>query len=213
LYTYVADKCAANPPEWTHIPLPVRSVVYAAITDWDAGYEAALADPCKAKNKEKRRLFKALVKAIRGFVNQYLRFDPVTDEDRNNMGVPNHGKKPAPKPEPTDHVEFVLTVDGKGHLVFAAFKIAGGKGRGKGRYHGVEIRYWLLALDAPPPVNAEAAGWRSEVCTASPWKYECDGKEIGLKIYVAMRWENPSVRKNAPPAKGPWSNIQGIIAA
>jgi hypothetical protein len=38
---------------------------------------------------------------IRPFVNQYLRFPPVTDEDRTAMNIPNHDTKPTPVPART----------------------------------------------------------------------------------------------------------------
>jgi hypothetical protein len=39
---------------------------------------------------------------IRPFVNQYLRFPPVTNEDRTAISIPNRDPEPSPVPRPED---------------------------------------------------------------------------------------------------------------
>ncbi|MDR1074213.1 MAG: hypothetical protein LBL45_11170 [Treponema sp.] len=39
---------------------------------------------------------------IRSFVNRHLRFDSVTDENGDNVGVPKHDMAPTPAPNPED---------------------------------------------------------------------------------------------------------------
>ncbi|MDR1636942.1 MAG: hypothetical protein LBR93_06355 [Treponema sp.] len=67
----------------THIPAPARPGLNGA---WAAAYRAFLGGPhTKMDTKAKKDAAKAV---IRPFVNQYLRFPPVTNEDRTAMGVP-----------------------------------------------------------------------------------------------------------------------------
>jgi hypothetical protein len=99
--------------------------------------------------------------------------------------------------------------------VIGDYRIEGAAGRGKGDYHGVEIRIWILPLDAPAPVSPDHPGWISEVDTASPWKRAFTEADLGKRLYVAMRWENASVGKNLSETsgKGPWSVIQSVVIA
>jgi hypothetical protein len=113
--------------------------------------------------------------------------------------------------DPTDHVEYEISIDPIGRRIIIRFRILGSKRWGKGRYHCVEIRYWVLPLDAPGPANAEAPGWKSDVDTASPWEITCDD-DSGKRLWVAMRWENRSTgTKNQKRGKGPWSEIKGVV--
>jgi hypothetical protein len=155
--------------------------------------------------------FKTLLAKMQYIKKLYFNSPPRTDEDLSALGLKPPDTTHTPKPTPTDLVAFLLSLIPTDHTVVAAFHIAGSKRRGKGPYHGAEIRIWVLPLGAPPPPTADAAGWRSEVCTASPWEHSFEADEIGCRLYIAMRWENPSVSKDRPPAKGPWSEIKTII--
>jgi hypothetical protein len=44
-------------------------------------------------------------------------------------------------------------------------------GHGKGRYHGVEVRFWVLPLDAPTPLTTDDLARHSEVDTATPFAH------------------------------------------
>jgi hypothetical protein len=117
-----------------------------------------------------------------------------------------------PKPKPTDHVEFRILLDVYNHSVTAHYRIAGSQKRGKGGYHGVEVRTWILPASAPAIINPEHAGWMSVVDTASPWsRVFTDETLFGQKLYIAMRWENGSVNGEGDDGKGPWSAIQSIL--
>jgi hypothetical protein len=108
-------------------------------------------------------------------------------------------------------VAFILSLLPTDHRVIAQFRVAGSTKRGKGSYHGVEIRFWVLPLDASPPQTADDKGWRSEICTKTPWRHTFDADEIGKRLYIAMRWENESVASDEEASKGPWSEIESVI--
>jgi hypothetical protein len=184
---------------------------------WDNAKIDAESVPTTAKRNERNRVMKEAKRFLRAFVNRFLRYDPVTNLDRDAMGIPNHDKKPSPRPDPADFVEFELRIDGRDHSAHASFRVAGSESRGKGSYHGVEVRVWVLPLGSPAPLTAEHPGWRSEISTATPWSHTFGESEIGQRLFIAMRWENPSVGKSEGEArgdgKGPWSAIESIMIA
>jgi hypothetical protein len=54
--------------------------------------------------------------------------------------------------------------------------------------------------------------WQSEVDTASTWTHRFLKADLGKRLYVAMRWENPS-SGGKTDGKGPWSAVQSVISA
>jgi hypothetical protein len=38
-----------------------------------------------------------------------------------------------------------------------------------------------------------------------------DGTDAGMRLYIAMRWENRSVSGDKDAGKGPWSEIKSVI--
>jgi hypothetical protein len=215
MWDYVALKTTGATPVWAHIPHDAALAFNGQIEAWDNAYQDAIDTPTPAKHHERDRVHKLTDKAARDFVNQYLRYPPVTNEDRDNMGIPNRSTNRTPRPNPADHVEFTLRIDAQGHIVIADYRIEGAAGRGKGDYHGAEIRIWILPLDAPAPIGPDHPGWVSEVDTATPWKRAFTEADLGKRLYVVMRWKNPSSGKNLSETsgKGPWSVIQSVVIA
>ncbi|MDR3276481.1 MAG: hypothetical protein LBT11_04630 [Treponema sp.] len=182
-------------------------------TDARAGYQA---DKTPEKRLDKDEAVEAVKEAMRGFANSSIRFNKkMSDAEKLALGIHPKDSTHSPKPKPAEHVAFVLRVDAQGHAVWADYRIAEGAGRGKGPYHGVEIRLWVLPLAESAPVGAEHPGWRSEVDTATPWHHDFAEAEVGMRLHVTMRWENPSVGKGEDPesSKGPWCAVQSVVIA
>jgi hypothetical protein len=150
--------------------------------------------------------------ALTEFITRYLLWDPVTDADRLAVGLHPHDKTQTPLGRPVDLVDFWFESIPESHKVIIHFRIKGKKTKGKGKYHGAELCIWVLPFNAPPPVTADHPGSRSEVCTDSPWTHTFGEDELGMRLYIAMRWENPSVKDQAG-SKGDWSGIQSIVIA
>jgi len=207
----VSSHTTGADPAWSHISEEARNKLMGHKGSWDAAYENAITDPTNAKKREKNRVRKIVEKAVRVFVNQYLRYPPVTNEDRDVMGIPNRSEARVSKPDPVDHVDFEFIIDPQSHTVWIKYRIAGSKKRGKGGYHGVEIRYWIRALNDPGPIDANEEGWHSVADTASPWKKTFDGIHAGKRLWVSIRWENSSTGDEVKTGKGPWSGIRSVI--
>jgi hypothetical protein len=153
-----------------------------------------------AKNKAKD----ALHTLEHSYVARLQVHPAMTDEVRKRYGIPIHDQTHTPQPDPTDHVDFSIEVDPVAHIVRCPYRIENSSHRGKGRYHGVEVRYMVQALDEAAPINADEF-LHSEVNTASPWEHTFQGEDAGKRAYFVMRWEAST------SGKGPWSGIQSIV--
>jgi hypothetical protein len=92
---------SGSPPDWPHIPAEAKEGLMEAHGRWQMAYQEANDDPTPAKKSEKTRVRKKEEKdAIRPFVNQYMHFAPVTDEQRHDAGVTNYDPTNTPAPIP-----------------------------------------------------------------------------------------------------------------
>jgi hypothetical protein len=82
MYQYVSPKCAGSPPAWNRIPQAALMNLAELHTAWKTAYVTGIKVDTEAKNDAK----KAAIAAVRPFVNQFLRYPPVTDEGRNGYG-------------------------------------------------------------------------------------------------------------------------------
>ncbi|MDR3130632.1 MAG: hypothetical protein LBU18_03725 [Treponema sp.] len=145
---YTAEKCSGKPPEWDHIPQTALTALKDALAAWTAAYEQTLVPHTSPETKEKIRIRKTTESAIRGFVNRWLRFELVTNEDRDKMKIPNRNARPAPVPKP--HEAPYIHVSTPLPRIFR-FRFRGSDSIRWGkpaRVHGIEV-YWIIA-DAPP---------------------------------------------------------------
>ena len=88
---YVTTKTAGTIPEWTHIPQMDRSYLLQAYIDWYSSYVLTLDPHASHIAKETKRVRLIAERALENFVNRYLCLEPVTGQDRGNMGLPMYG--------------------------------------------------------------------------------------------------------------------------
>ncbi|MDR2176625.1 MAG: hypothetical protein LBP20_01105 [Treponema sp.] len=89
LVNYVTEKTGGSSPVWTHIPQSLVSGLSAAYTTWHAAYEKTLGAHTSVDTEAKSDARKAATAFVRPFVQQYLMFPPVTNEDRTAMRLSN----------------------------------------------------------------------------------------------------------------------------
>jgi hypothetical protein len=199
-------------------PIQLEKTI-SLLGDFNAAFEAN--DTPGSRNrttaqveKQMRQLLTEQVRHIRwDYIEPAHHNKIVSDELYLQFGLVINNAKPGPRPDPTDHASYDLSVDGISHIVTADYRITGSEHRGKGIFHGVEARFWVLDPDAPPPTDANFPGWKSEISTATPWVRTFTAAEIGKKLYITMRWENESVGKDGTRGKGPWGEISSILIA
>jgi hypothetical protein len=87
LVQYVTQKCSGSTPAWTHIPQAALTALANAYAAWYTAY-SKMTGPHTTVDREAKDDAKAIAKAIvRPFISQYLRFSPVTNEDRTAIGI------------------------------------------------------------------------------------------------------------------------------
>jgi hypothetical protein len=198
---YVNQKCTGDTPEWTHIPAAVRTAMADVYTLWFTAYANFVGPHTEVDTEAKNNAKRAAKKAIRAFVNQYLRFPPVTDEDRTAMKIPNHDTHPTPIPIPDDIPEVEALTPMPRVLRFR-FRRANMKRWGKPKdVHGMEL-VWLIS-DTPPKEVEELV--HSAFATKSPLELTFKESERGKRLYFAVRWETGTVKK------GKFSEIYSVI--
>jgi hypothetical protein len=147
--TYVESKTLGAHPDWEHIPADAVTALSEAIIAFHSAYGkmAGAHTPTDTEWKNKKR--KEAEKVISAFVNQYLRFPPVTDEDRINMGIPNkdtiHTNHPAPTSQPD--VDVLPTTNHYEHKV-RAMNHATGKPVKPADAYGVRFA-WQIGGERP----------------------------------------------------------------
>jgi hypothetical protein len=100
MYQYVSQKCAGSPPAWNHIPQAALGTLGDLYAAWKTAYSGVIGPHTKVDTEAKNNTKKAGKGGIRPFVNQYLRFFPVTNEDRIAIGVCNPDRHPTPAKPP-----------------------------------------------------------------------------------------------------------------
>jgi hypothetical protein len=187
LKNYVVEKTQGPYPpyQWTNIPPERVTELTTLYDDWHTKYNTTLAAHTPVDTEYKNDARKAAVKYIRSFVAQYLKFDPVTDEDRTAMGIHNHNPKPTPVPIPKTVPE--LTIDsGTPRCLIINYRDKDSERRAKpAGVHGIEIR-WAIS-DAPPADVEDLIN--SSFDTKSPLTLEFKEHERGKKVYLCGRWE------------------------
>ena len=203
---YVDAKCTGNSPEWTHIPQAARTDLAGVYAGWRAAYEPTL-KPCTSQEKaEKRRVQKESAKALRTFVNVYLRFHPaVTDEDKENMGltVYNNTRSPISAPEEGPVFEIVQLGNGRLGIIYRN----GAKGKNGSKPYGVKgARIYYGVFGEPPKEQEElpASTW----ATRCPHSVTFRETDRGKRAWFALKWE---IEKGGGKGESNWSEMRSEI--
>jgi hypothetical protein len=191
LVEYVLAKVLTSTPAWPNIPAAEAQKLATACTDWHTAFTAFQGPHTKVDTEAKNDAKKAAQAVLRAFVNRYLRFPPVTNEDRTAMGIPNHDTHPTPVPRPDDIPEVeVLTP--KPRVLRFRFRRANMKRWGKPEgVHGLEL-VWLVA-DKPPAKVSELV--HSAFATRNPLDLFFEEDDRGKRLFYAVRWETGAMKK------------------
>jgi hypothetical protein len=201
LVEYVLARVLVAQPVWTHIPKTEAEALAAAYTAWHTAYLPTQKPHSPVETEAKNDAKKAAVKVVQLFVNRYLRYPPVTDEDRTAMGIPNRDTQPTPVPRPDDIPE-VEALTPKPRVLRFRFRRVNMQRWGKPEgVHGLEL-VWLIA-DAPPKKVAELV--HSAFATKSPLDLTFEEDDRGKRVYFAVRWETGAMKK------GDFSEIMSAI--
>jgi hypothetical protein len=199
---YVSQKTSGSNPEWKHIPQEAITALNTAYSTWYTAYSKVKGGPhTKAETAAKNAARTASQKVLAEFVNQYLRFPPVTNEDRINMGIPNKPTTFSPVHQPAAPPEFIILIRGIRQII-VDFKEQGAAGKARPYGCNGAVIYWGV-LDAPPPRPEDLP--KSELAGDTPHTIRFDETERGKRVYIALCWEIEGGHK------GPFSEIVSAI--
>jgi hypothetical protein len=200
LKNYVVSKTSMG--MWNQIPPDKVTALTAGYAAWHGAYETTLSPHTKVDTEAKNEAKGAAITIIRPLVNQYLRFDPVTNEDRTAMGIPNPSGGRAPVPVPTTSPQLSIDTGTRRRLIIR-YKDEKSDRRGKPPgVHGIEIR-WAI-LDHPPADIKELTN--SAFDTKPPLVLEFEEHQRGQRVYMCGAWEI-----GREGEKGPYGNIEDAI--
>jgi len=196
---YVTVKCTGAIPEWTHILREDRNTFNNAYIDWANAYALTLQPHSKDITTQKNRVRKTAEAAIREFVNRFLRYPPVTDQDRDLMGLHNRDTTRTLRLGVNEMVEIEAKLRHIRELLLH-FWIKGQRGRRAkpDGYKGAVIAWDVR--DTPPERPEDLT--RRALATRTPYVLEFDETERGKTVYYSAAWQNDRAEI------GPWSEIK-----
>ncbi|MDR0719377.1 MAG: hypothetical protein LBF78_07045 [Treponema sp.] len=189
IVVYVNTKVNAPPesvpPPWTFIPTESLAELNGACAAWDAAYVKTKIPHTSAETEEKNRTRKVLEKTLRTFVKRFLRYPPVTPEDRAKMGIPELDTTRTPTGKPKTRPEFSIVVKDIRRLALP-FKDQGSAS--KARPYGMNgaLVSWGI-LDAPPA--DEKALTEHALATRTPFILQFKEEDRGKTVYITMQWQ------------------------
>jgi len=198
---YISTQMNATPLVWTNIPQDRVSALSASFGVFGAAFSAALETPTPANTLARQEAQAAATREIRGFVNQFLRFPPVTNVDRVEMGVPNHDTIRTDHKVVTEMVDFVL------HLrnireIMVDFWQQGSTHKAKPHGYDGAVIVWDL-MDAPPETPDVLN--HHTMASRTPFALHFEETQRGKTVYVAAAWQNER------GIIGQWSEIKSAI--
>jgi hypothetical protein len=192
-----------NAPLWKIEPMAFDQIRIMISTFEIAYAKAEEPNRGKADVKAKNDARKALEKAVRKFVKEYLTFNSnISDEERERIGLPVHKTGRTPAPVAKDAPDADVDTSRMGRLTIVFFERGSNHKKGKpAGQHGAEI-VWTIS-DTPPTRWDELT--HSSIDTNSPFTLDFENDQRGKTVYFALRWENTRGEK------GPWSSIMNAI--
>jgi len=204
LYDYAESMTSAPPggaARWPDIPASAVEGLHGALADWQRHYGPTLHPHTPGQTAAKNDARVRAEKIVRPFVQRFLHWPPVTNEDRVNMGVPNRDAVRTDHVEVGERVELELSVRAS-REVLVSFRVKGSPGRAKPKNTDGAVIIWA-APDSPPASHAELT--RHAMASRTPHALAFDETERGKTVYVSAAWQNE--RGNL----GPWCDMLTAI--
>ena len=201
LIKYVQAQLDATPLVWTHILKERFDQLGQRYGEFSQAFANHQETPTPAMTLARNEAQAEATRELRAFVNQFLRFPPVTNVDRVEMGVPNHDTIRTDHKVVTEMVDYVL------HLrnireIMVDFWIQGETHKAKPQGYDGAVIVWDL-LDAPPE-NPNALNHHS-MASRTPFPLHFEEADRGKTVYIAAAWQNER------GILGQWSEIKTAI--
>ncbi|MDR1374998.1 MAG: hypothetical protein LBJ24_08510 [Treponema sp.] len=199
LVQYVNTQCIEG--TWTHIPAAARTALNGARNNWAAAWANVQGPHSPVDTRAKNDAKRAAKTLVRRFVNQYLRYEPVTDQDRLAMGVPVRDTTRTPIGKPGTKPVFTTEVRGIRRITLP-FADEGVKSHAIPYGFNGAVVSWEVS---DTPVTDPKKLTHAELATRSPHTLTFEEADRGRTVYIAMQWENKSGKK------GDFTAVQSAI--
>jgi hypothetical protein len=197
----IVDYVLDNRVRWGHIEQADAYALEGQFADWTAAYNATREPHIPQVTAEKNRVRVITERALRAFINRFLRWPPVTDFDRDKMGIRNWDTTPTQQPRPTTQPEIEADTSITGQLSFRV-RDRGAVGWARPEHvHGIEFAWGIM--EARPFAAGEMP--HLETVSSNPILLEFLDGERGLRVFYAARWLNNKMEH------GPWCDIESSV--
>jgi hypothetical protein len=203
LTAYVDAKTAAG--DWTHIPADKVRDLKQHNTDWHRAYAKTRGPHTRVDTEAKNDARKEAAGFVRPFAAQYLKFDPVSNEDRTALGLHNRDATHSAIETPKTRALITGLKALGGFQVELRFQDEGAPGSRAIPYgcNGCLLNYtW-----GPEKVRDYAALKESQLMTRSPWVITLPPEAEGNFFSGAARWQSERAEL------GPWGEVQSTVIA
>jgi hypothetical protein len=198
---YVSAKTAT----WTHIPPAKVTALTAVTTRWHNAFEKTLGPHTSVDTEAKKEARKAAEGFVRPFVVQFLKFDPVTNEDRTAMNLHNRDTTHTPIGVPATRALITEIKALGGFRVEIRFQDEAAPNSKAVPYgdNGCLLNYTV----GTEKVTDYGALTQSKLMTRSPWTITFPPEAQGKFLSCGSRWQNERGEL------GPWGEIQSVVIA
>jgi hypothetical protein len=203
LFQYVEEMAfgSANAPWKDAIPAARLDELNMSYTNFTRANETALGAPTHANILRRKEAQAQTTSIIRAFVNQFLRFPPVTNPDRAEMGIPNHDTIRTDHKVVTENVDFVIHLSAIRELKLD-FWIQGADHKAKPEGYDGAVIIWGIR-DTPPESPEELE--HHLMASRTPFTLHFDEGERGKTVQIALCWQNER------GIRGAWSEYKSAI--
>jgi len=183
LVTYVLD----NYKRWGHIPQEDVGQLENQYTDWSEAYEVTLRPHLPQLTLEKNRVRKASERGLRAFINRFLRWPPVTDLDRDKMGVRNPDVIRTPHFTVEEVVELELSLRNIRQVIIDFWIKGETTTKAKPPGYDGAVLVWEI-LDEPPRDIHDLT--QHTMASRTPHALIFTEPDRGKTVYIAAAWQN-----------------------
>jgi hypothetical protein len=202
LVKYVTERTGGASPVWTHIPQSAVDELSAAYTAWHTAYEKTLGAHTKVDTEAKNDARKAGTTVIRPFVQQYLMFPPVTNEDRTAMRLSNKDgtRTPISVPQTRPVITDIRALGGYQIQIYFRDEITPDSRAIPYGCNGCLLNYtW-----GRERVSDVAALKETQLMTRSPWVITLPPEAQTAFFSCVLRWQSKG-------DIGPWGDVQYVV--
>jgi len=197
----ITDFVLDNYVRWGHISKDDALALESQFDDWNNAYEKTLVPHIPQLTTEKNRVRITTERALRAFINRFLRWPPVSDLERDKMGIRNWDTIRTPQAAPTTVPEIEADTSVIRRISLRLRDFGATHWAKPEHVHGMELTWGIK--DARPEHVGALPHFETE--TANPVVLTFEEDERGKRVFFAARWINNRAQG------GPWSDIESAF--